>query len=175
MELTNIPIDRYVAHSYGLWEHSWLLLTSGDFAAHDFNCMTVSWGGLGQMWGRPIAMVVVRPQRYTRQFIEKYPTFTLCAFPRLYRPALNLLGSRSGRDGDKIAASGLIPAASTCVAAPGYDQAELILECRKIYWHDFDPAHFLEPEIDKNYPTGDYHRMYFGEILAVRGTAAYLG
>jgi hypothetical protein len=61
------------------------------------------------------------------------------------------------------------------VAAPGYAQAELVLECRKIYWHDFDPAHFLEAEIDKNYPTGDYHRMYFGEILAVRGTSPYQG
>jgi flavin reductase (DIM6/NTAB) family NADH-FMN oxidoreductase RutF len=173
MDLINIPIDQFHARPYGLWEHNWLLLTCGDFAVGDFNCMTVSWGGLGQMWGRPFALVVVRPQRYTRQFIEKYPAFTLCAFPRAYRGALNLLGTRSGRDGDKIAEAGLTPVASTHVAAPGYTQAELILECRKLYWHDYDPAHFLDPEIDNNYPKGDYHRMYFGEILAVRGVEAY--
>jgi flavin reductase (DIM6/NTAB) family NADH-FMN oxidoreductase RutF len=171
--LTSIPIEKFTARPYGLWEKSWLLLTCGDFAAGKFNCMTVSWGSLGQMWGRPFAMVVVRPQRYTREFIETYPTFTLSAFPRSFRPALNLLGTLSGRDGDKIAQAGLTPVASCAVAAPGYTQAELILECRKIYWQDYDPSHFINPEIDRNYPSKDYHRMYFGEILAVQGSDSY--
>ncbi len=174
MGLENITIERFIARPYALWEKSWLLLTSGDFSAGKYNCMTVSWGSLGQMWGRPFAMVVVRPQRYTRQFIEQYPTFTLCAFPHSYRPALNLLGTLSGRDGDKLAQAGLTPVASSAVAAPGYAQAELVIECRKIYWQDYDPAHFLDPEIDRNYPAKDYHRMYFGEILAVRGTPGYM-
>jgi flavin reductase (DIM6/NTAB) family NADH-FMN oxidoreductase RutF len=173
MNLENIPIEAFVAHPYGLWEKSWLLLTSGDFAAGQYNCMTVSWGSLGQMWGRPFALVVVRPQRHTRQFIETYPTFTLCAFPRSFRPALNLLGTRSGRDGDKIAAAGLTPQASTIVAAPCYAQAELVLECQKMYWQDYDPTHFLDPEIDSHYPARDYHRMYFGEIVAIRGAPSY--
>jgi flavin reductase (DIM6/NTAB) family NADH-FMN oxidoreductase RutF len=173
MNLPTIPIERFVTGPYSLWEHSWLLLTCGDFSAGAFNCMTVSWGGLGQMWGRPFALVVVRPQRFTRLFIEKFPTFTLSAFPRALRPALNLLGTRSGRDGDKIAEAGLTPVASQVVAAPGYAQAELILECRKIYWQDMNPANFLDLEIDKHYPKGDYHRIYFGEILAVRGVEAY--
>ncbi len=112
-------------------------------------------------------------QHRIRQFIEQYPTFTLCAFPRSYRPALNLLGTLSGRDGDKIAQAGLTPVASSAVAAPGYAQAELIVECRKIHWQDYDPAHFLDPEIDRNYPNKDYHRMYFGEIVAIRGSQAY--
>lgn len=164
-----IPFDEFAIRAHHLWTEQWLVLTSGDFAAGHFNAMTVGWGSLGVMWGKPFAQVVVRPVRYTYEFMERYDTFTLCAFSRAYRPKLELLGSRSGRDGDKIAAAGLTPIASTRVAAPGYAEAELILECRKIYWHDFDPTHFLDPEIERNYPQKDYHRAYFGEIVAIWG------
>ena len=174
MERIPIPIEKLTIKAYGLWEKQWFLLSSGDFAAGDFNCMTVSWGSLGRMWNRPFAQVVVRPVRYTYQFMEKHPTFTLCAFPRTYRKALNLLGTLSGRDSDKITASGLTPEAATLVAAPVYAQAGLAIECRKIYWQDFDPTHFVDPEIDRNYPRKDYHRIYFGEIIAVTGTEKYL-
>jgi flavin reductase (DIM6/NTAB) family NADH-FMN oxidoreductase RutF len=129
--------------------------------------MTVSWGSLGVIWNKPFAQVVVRPQRYTFQFLEQYPTFTLCAFPRQFRKALSLLGSRSGRDGDKIAASGLTPIPAAVAAAPLYAEASLAIECRTLYWQDLDPAHFLDPAIQANYPHNDYHRAFFGEILAV--------
>jgi flavin reductase (DIM6/NTAB) family NADH-FMN oxidoreductase RutF len=173
MERLPIPIDHLTVQSYSLWEKQWFLLTCGDFTTGDFNCMTVSWGSLGVMWNKPFAQVVVRPVRYTYQFIEKYPTFTLCAFPRGHRQALNLLGTRSGRDGDKIAASGLTPQEATAVAAPVYAEADLAIECKKLYWQDFDPSHFLDPGIDKNYPKKDYHRIYFGEIVAVTGVDKY--
>jgi len=117
--------------------------------------------------------VVVRPGRYTHEFMERFDTFTLCAFPRAYHKALSLLGTKSGRDGDKIAEARLTPVASTCVAAPSYAESELVIECRKIYWQDFLPEHFLDPEIAKNYPEKDYHRIYYGEILAVQGSERY--
>ena len=117
--------------------------------------------------------VVVRPVRHTFQFIEKFDSFTLSAFPDDCHDALLLLGSKSGRDGNKIAESGLTPQASARVGAPGFVEAELVLECRKIYSDDFDPARFLDPTIDRNYPEKDYHRMYFGEIVAVAGTGKY--
>lgn len=94
-------------------------------------------------------------------------------FPAALKPALNLLGSRSGRDGDKIAASGLHPIASKLVSAPSFEEAELVVECRKIYWQDIDPRHFLDPSVEEHYPKSDYHRLYFGEILAVQGVDAY--
>ncbi|MBN2387766.1 MAG: flavin reductase [Anaerolineales bacterium] len=169
-----IPIEDFLARPYSLWEKRWLLLSSGDLAAGDFNCMTVSWGSLGQVWNRPLAQIFVRPQRYTYQFMEKYATFTLCAFAPAYREALNLLGTRSGRDGDKLAAAGLTPAAATAVAAPVYDEAELTIECRKMFWQDFGPPNFVDPSIERNYPTGDYHRIYFGEIVAVTGSQAFV-
>jgi flavin reductase (DIM6/NTAB) family NADH-FMN oxidoreductase RutF len=169
-----IPVEQLTAQPYALWDKQWLVLTAGDYSAGQFNAMTVSWGFLGVMWDKMVAQVVVRPHRYTYQFIEKYPTFTLCVFASSYRPALNLLGTRSGRDGDKIKDSGLTPEPASRVAAPCFEQAELVLECSKLYWQDLDPAHFLDPQIDKNYPRKDYHRVYFGEVLAVAGIPAYI-
>jgi len=152
-----------------------MLLTAGDFGAGKFNTMAVGWGSLGTMWGKPFAQVVVRPGRYTREFMEEYDTFTLCAFPEEYRKAVELLGTRSGRDVDKIAESGLTPVAASTVAAPGFAEAELVIECQKIYWQDMDPGNFLDPGIQGNYPQKDYHRIYFGEIVAVSGADAYSG
>jgi flavin reductase (DIM6/NTAB) family NADH-FMN oxidoreductase RutF len=174
MSRISIPIEDLTIQPYAAWEPGWFLLTSGDYNEKCFNSMTVSWGGMGCMWGRPFVHVIVRPHRYTFQFMETYPTFTLCAFSRKYRGALNLLGTKSGRDGDKITASGLTAEASSVVTAPSFLQAELAIECRKIYWQDMDPTGFLDPELEKLYPKQDYHRIYYGEILAVSGEESYL-
>jgi flavin reductase (DIM6/NTAB) family NADH-FMN oxidoreductase RutF len=174
MQLPPIPITEFIHSPYQLWEQQWLLLTSGDFEAGQYNAMTVAWGSFGVLWNKPCAMVVVRPTRHTFNFIDRYETFTLTAFPTEYRKALQLLGTRSGRDGDKIAASGLTPAAAVQVAAPAFEEAELVIECRKSYWDDLDPTHFINPDIHKNYPQKDYHRMYIGEIVAVSGIDAYM-
>jgi flavin reductase (DIM6/NTAB) family NADH-FMN oxidoreductase RutF len=168
-----IPPAELRVDACRLWAEQWLLLTSGDFAAGDYNTMTVAWGSLGTMWWKPFAQVVVRPVRHTYGFLERHDTFTLCAFPERHRGALELLGSRSGRDGDKIAETGLTPIASLAVAAPGFAEAELILECRKIYHDDLDPARFLATDIDGHYPDRDYHRIYYGEILAASGDSRY--
>ena len=173
MERKPIDIHNLTIRSYSLFEVQWLLLTSGDFATRDFNTMTISWGSLGVMWNKPFVQVVVRPGRHTYSFIERYDTFSLCALPEQYRKALSLLGTKSGRDGDKITESGLTAAAASQIAAPVFAEAELVLECRKMYWQDLDPQHFLLPDIARNYPRLDYHRAYFGEILAVSGTERY--
>jgi flavin reductase (DIM6/NTAB) family NADH-FMN oxidoreductase RutF len=132
--------------------------------------MTVGWGGFGVMWGKPLAMVVVRPTRHTFQLMERFDTFTLSAFPDAFRKALSYCGSHSGRDGDKVKASGLTAVKSRVVASPGFAESELHVECRKMYSDDLDPARFLDDSIQHNYPLKDYHRMYFGEILAVAAT-----
>lgn len=158
-------------HPVHLWLDQWLLLTSGD--SHTHNTMTVAWGSIGGMWQKPFVQVVVRPTRHTYKFIEKYPTFTLCAFPDKHKKALSLLGTKSGRDGNKIQESGLTLMKSSIVDAPCFKEAELILECKKIYWQDMNPHNFLENEIHKNYPAKDYHRIYFGEIVHVSADASY--
>ena len=170
-QLQNIDIHHFGHRVYDLWDNDWLLLTVGDYQKKHYNTMTVAWGGFGNMWDLPIAMVVVRPSRYTYEFINTYSTFTLCGFPEDYKDALKVLGSTSGRDGDKIAASGLNICPSMHVQAPVFAEAHMIVECKKLYWDDFKPDHFLSPVIEKMYPSQDYHRMFFGEIIAVRGIA----
>ncbi|MEW6743600.1 MAG: flavin reductase [Planctomycetota bacterium] len=173
MERRPIPIEEFAVRADHIWREQWLLLTAGDLSAHHFNTMTVGWGSFGHMWEKPFALVAVRPVRYTFGFMEEYASFTLCAFPERYRGALRLLGTKSGRDGDKIAEAGLTVIPSLHVASPGFAEAELIVECRKIYYQDFDPLHFLAPGIEDHYPGKDYHRVYFGEIVAVQGTARF--
>ena len=167
MPREEIPVADLVVSPHHLFSQQWLLLTAGDFAAGTFNTMTVAWGSLGTMWNKPFAQVVVRPSRYTLEFIEQYPTFTLCAFPPQQKKALQLLGTQSGRDGDKIGASGLTPTASLTVAAPGFEEADLTIECRKMYSDTIKAAGFIDPDIDKQYPDKDYHHVYFGEIVTV--------
>ncbi len=173
MKRIEITPDTLHLQIHRLWGEQWLLLGAGDFPGGDYNCMTVAWGSLGTMWNKPFVQVVVRPSRYTFRFMEEYDEFTLCAFGEEYRPALQLLGSRSGRDGDKISASGLTPEKARAVRAPVFREAELTLECRKIYYQDLDPTHFLSPDTQEQYPKKDYHRIYFGEILVVTALPKY--
>lgn len=172
MERHEIPASEIVFPPFARWEPGWLLLTAGENRPAGYNSMTVSWGGLGVIWGRPLAIVVVRPQRYTFEFMERSASFSLCAFAESYRPVLTLLGTKSGRDSAKMQECGLTPLALTKIVSPGFAEAELILECRKTYFDDLKPEHFLADYIAPNY-CGDYHRMYFGEVVAAQGTAAY--
>jgi flavin reductase (DIM6/NTAB) family NADH-FMN oxidoreductase RutF len=139
----------------------WMLITAG--APANFNTMTASWGSIGEIWFKPVCFCFVRPQRYTYEFMESGDAFTLCFFDASFKPKLNFCGSRSGRDTDKVAECGFTPAA----AANGsvyFEEARLVLECRKLYFQDIDPANFLDDSIMKNYPKKDFHRMYIGEI-----------
>ena len=166
------PKDLYVRINF-LWGKQWMLLTCGDYAKQHFNTMTVGWGSIGVMWNKAFVQVVVRPTRYTYEFMESYDTFTLCAFSPKYKDSLEILGTRSGKDGDKIAQACLTPAAAQSVAAPCFEEAELVLECVKLYWDDFNPAHFFDWGVDSNYPNKDYHRIYFGEIREIYGEDSY--
>ena len=129
--------------------------------------MTVSWGNMGIMWNKNIVTVFVRPQRYTREFIERSDKFTLSFYDESMRPALRLCGSKSGRDLDKAAAAGLTPVFEN--GTTYFAQAKLVLECRKIYCDKIRPEGFLVPEINDSYGEKDYHFVYMGEIPAGAG------
>ena len=149
---------------FSLIGDQWMLITAGT--KDQCNTMTASWGGLGVLWGKPVATVYIRPQRYTLEFVEREDTFTLCFFGEEYRKALALCGSKSGRDMDKVKECGFTVA--TAEGAPYFEEADLVLVCKKSYWQDMDPTHFLDGEIDsKWYPEKDYHRIFIGEILEV--------
>ena len=112
---------------FSLIGDQWMLLTAGT--GEKCNTMTASWGGLGVLWGKPVATVYIRPQRYTLEFVEREEKFTLAFFGEEYRKALALCGSKSGRDIDKVKESGFT--VETADGAPYFAQADLVLVCRK--------------------------------------------
>jgi len=109
MHLKPIEISQFIVKANDLWAEQWFLLSAGDFIKRDFNAMTVSWGSLGEIWHKPLAQIFVRPTRFTFQFIENTDGFTLTFYEEKYRDALNLCGTKSGRDCDKVAEASLTP------------------------------------------------------------------
>lgn len=149
---------------FHLLDQEWGLLVAGQEKP---NPMTVSWGGLGTLWHKPVITVYVRPTRHTYGLLCAHPEFTLNFLPETFRPALKLCGERSGRDLDKWRAAGLTRRAAEEVAVPLVAEARLAFECRVLAWQDFDPRHFLDPAAEQNYPQRDYHRIFWGEVRRV--------
>jgi len=158
--------DDAVTRAFQNIGSEWALLSAGD--ATRFNTMTIGWGSLGFIWQRPVITVLVRPPRYTREFLDKFENFSVSFYDRKYRNALNLLGSLSGRDSDKIALSGLTPAFIDGV--PTFQEAYLTVIARKLYRGQLESAKFLVPAVDKQfYPKKDYHTVYFAELVKTIG------
>jgi flavin reductase (DIM6/NTAB) family NADH-FMN oxidoreductase RutF len=148
---------------FKLLDKDWMLVTAGK--KEDFNTMTASWGHLGVMWNLPVAICYIRPQRYTFEFANRSEDYTLSFFPESSRKMLQFCGSKSGRDYDKVKETGLLPL-ETETGNIFFEQARLVLECKKIYQDDMKLENFVRPEIaQKNYPKNDFHRFYFGEIV----------
>jgi flavin reductase (DIM6/NTAB) family NADH-FMN oxidoreductase RutF len=149
-----------------------MLITAGNPEAGkgNWNTMTASWGGLGVLWCRNVAFMFIRPVRHTFEFVNAASLFTLSFFDKPCRKALEICGARSGRDTDKAAEAGLTPIVfegGKAAGGIGFREASEVIICRKLYSHDFDPAAFLDPSIDSNYPQKDYHRMFIGEVSTV--------
>lgn len=162
-KFTEIKAKEINDNTFSLIGRDWFLLTAGN--RDKFNTMTAAWGGLGVLWHKNVCTVYVRPQRYTYEFMEKADVFTLSFFNNAYRDALKFCGSNSGRDVDKIAETGITPA-FTDQGGIYFNEAKLVLECKKIYHQDMDPSTFLDSSIMDNYPAQDFHRIYIGEIIS---------
>ena len=140
----------------------WMLISAGS--PEKFNSMTASWGGIGFMWNKPVAFAVIRPTRYTFEFVESRKRFTLSFFSQNYKKALGIFVSKSGRDCDKVAESGLTPF-FTESGAPAYEEAKLILDCSAIYSQTLDESAFLDSEaLKKWYSSDPLHKLYVAEI-----------
>lgn len=147
----------------------WMLLTAGT-EAEGFNTMTCSWGHIGSIWGHgggaATAICYVRPQRYTKEFVDREPLYTLSFFPEGYKKQLAYLGSHSGRDEDKVAKVGLTPVFGE--GFPYFAEAKLVLVCRKLYRAPMVEEGFLDKTVlEDNYPQRDLHTMYIGEIVKI--------
>ncbi len=143
----------------------WMLITVKDEKENKVNAMTASWGALGVLWGKNVAICFVRPQRYTYGLTEESDRFSLAFFKDGYRDALKICGTKSGRDGDKLAMAGLTTV--DCDGVPAIAEADLVLVCRKLYADDLRENAFLDPSLLSNYEAKDYHRVYVCEIERV--------
>lgn len=142
----------------------WALVTAGS--SEGFNTMTVSWGGVGIMWNKPVAFTFIRPQRYTFEFTEKNGFFTMSFFDESFRKALSFCGTKSGRDVDKVKETGLTPA-FTDEGVPYFKEARLVLVCKKLYAQDLTEDSIIEPFVRESYNGDDYHKMYVSEIVKI--------
>ena len=144
-----------------------LLVGSYD-AQRKANLMTIGWGTIGSVWGRPMWIVLVRPSRYTYQCIDRHGCFTVNVPTREMAEACSLCGTRSGRDTDKFAACGLTAERASRVEAPAVVECPLVYECKVVHSNDVLPPQLADEIRAGAYPGGDFHRIYWGEILATR-------
>ena len=141
----------------------WMLITAGNKDA--YNMMTASWGFAGVMWGAPMAIAAVRPQRYTIEFMKKQEYFTL-SFYGDNKSIHAVCGKESGRDVNKTEKTGLAPLFDDETDAPYFNEARLVLICKKVYTQDLEKSGFLDNSInEKWYPNEDYHTMFYGKIV----------
>ena len=165
MKLHPVELERLTPEILHVFGRQPQLLTAGDKTG--LNTMTIGWCQLGRLWNLPVCTVYVRPERYTYQFMESHDYFTVSILPEEAKNVTALWCGKSGRDVDKVKESGFTVAGAAC-GAPYFEEAGLVLVCKKAYWQDMDPTHFLDGELDgKWYPERDYHRIFIGEIVEV--------
>lgn len=142
----------------------WMLVTAGN--KEKFNMMTASWGGIGVLYNKPVAICYINPARYTYQIIENSDTFTLSFYTEVYRDALNYCGSKSGRDEDKVKGSGLTPIELEG-GAMAFGEAWMIIECKKLVSQSISLDAIDNEQERAKRATTPMHKMYIGEIVNV--------
>ena len=154
---------EFTTDVFSVFDKKWALLTAGN--KDKFNTMTVSWGGLGTIWGKSVATVYVRTSRYTHEFMDDNEYFTVSFYSEEYRNVLSVMGSKSGRDIDKMNKSGLT--AKELPQSMTFDEAEVTFVCRKLFKQELKTENML-PEIASRFYSGDAaHDMYIGEIVEI--------
>lgn len=161
--LKKIDPKELNVNPFTLLDNDWALLMAGD--KDSFNSMTVSWGGVGVLWRKNVSTVYVRQSRYTKEFMDNSDYYTLTFLKDGYKDKLSLLGTKSGRDIDKMNVEGL-----NLVELEngfGYEESKLVLVCKKLFKNDLKESQFLVDGLfDECYPDkDDFHTMYIGEIV----------
>lgn len=162
MSFKEIDISKENLNPFSKIGKEWFLVTAGNM--ENFNTMTASWGFMGVMWNKNCVITAIRPQRYTKEFVDNSEYFTFSFFGEECRDALKFCGANSGRDCDKMEKTGLVPVEiEGCV---GYEQAQMIVVCKKLYAQEMTGGCFAVKSVaDVNYAQGDYHTAYYGEIV----------
>lgn len=161
MNLIQSNLESIKMNNFSSLKKEWALVTAGN--ENKLNTMTVSWGGTGIIWNKNVTFIFIRPQRYTFEFLENNNSYSVCFLEENHRDILNLCGTKSGRDIDKIKETGLIPVFDE--EAPYFKQTKLAFICRKLYGQFIDPSCFTDDKICSEYPNKDYHKIFIGEII----------
>jgi flavin reductase (DIM6/NTAB) family NADH-FMN oxidoreductase RutF len=130
------------------------------------NVMAIGWGSVGLIWRRPIFIVLVRPSRYTYKLIEETGDFTVNIVPPKLKEVVQYCGTVSGRDHNKFKEKNLTPLPSKTTKTPVIKECILHFECKVVNKNDLIPSELENSIVPELYPKGDFHRVYFGEILA---------
>lgn len=150
--------------TFQLIGHDWMLITAGK--EDKINTMTASWGTFGIMWGKNVVSIVVRPQRFTKEFIDFSSTFSLTFFDESHKKDLEYLGSVSGRDEDKLSKTNLT--VTYIDNTPSFEEAKLTIICEKLYAQELNPESFMDTTLDKQfYSEKDYHTIYIAEVKKI--------
>lgn len=154
---------EFINKAFNVYDKEWALVTAGP--VDNFNTMTISWGGLGTLWNRPVATVYVKPVRYTHSFLDANDYFTVSFYDEEHKKALGVLGSLSGRDGDKVAEVGFTPVKAG--DSTTFAQAKLTLLCKKIYRQDMITDTMPQFAIDTYYTDEAPHTIFIGEVVDI--------
>lgn len=142
----------------------WMLITAEKEGK--VNTMTASWGGFGVMWGKNVAYIVIRPQRYTKEFVDNADAFSLTFYADSFKKVLGYLGATSGRDEDKIGKSNLTVQRTDGI--PYFAEAKIAILCNKLYAQEYKPEFFIAQELNaKWYPDVDHHTLYIAEVIKI--------
>lgn len=159
-----IELSKLDKNAVDLIKNRWGLITAGNEAS--LNTMTVSWGALGELWGKDMVTAYIRPQRYTKEFLDREGYFSLSFYPEELKSIHSVCGTKSGREVDKVKECSLTPDFSE--NAPFFDEAEIVIICKKAAVGKFEPEQFADKTIiENNYPVNDFHYIYYGEVQKV--------
>lgn len=156
---------KYTTDIFSKFDKQWALLTAGKEG--DFNTMTISWGNMGTLWEKPTMTVYVRTSRYTHDFMDREDYFTVSFFPSEFRDKLAVLGSKSGREIDKINNSGFT--AVKCDNGVTFKEAEVTFVCKKLFRQRLDTQNMPKDVADTFYSKDALHDMYIGEVVEIIG------
>ncbi|UTY38030.1 flavin reductase family protein [Allocoprobacillus halotolerans] len=163
MAFKKIDIQNLDMNTFQAIGKDWMLITAGD--QNKINTMTASWGGMGVLWGENVVQAYIRPQRYTKQFVDEQSCFSLSFFDG-YKKELSVLGTVSGRDQDKIQNVDFHP--TFIDGVPTFEEAKFVFIVEKIYEDIIKPENFIDTSLDQKwYPEKDYHHVYIAKIKGV--------
>lgn len=143
--------------------NEWALLTAGD--KKKFNSMTISWGSFGVLWFKNVVTVYVRPERYTLEFLKKQEYFTVSFYNSKYKKDLQILGTKSGRDTNKMKEISLTP--KFLDNSITFEQASQTFVCKKLYMGQLNLNQMDEQTREQNYQTPEGHYVFVGEIQKI--------